>query len=887
MAGSFLDVFVKIGADTTDLENGIEKSKGLASGLGSAISTGMKVIGAAVAGATTAVTAFGASAVKNYAEYEQLVGGVETLYGNAYKSLDEYADAVGLSLEEASYSWEQYQSRQQDVLNNAANAYKTAGMDANTYMDTVNSFAASLNNSLGEYAWQSANYADMAVGDMADNANKMGTSMESIQNAYQGFAKGNFTMLDNLKLGYGGTKSEMERLLRQAEELEGYMEGSLDIESFADIVEAIHIVQDNMGITGTTAKEAMSTIEGSAKATKAAWQNVITAIGRGEGLSEAFDGLVSSLFGANEGEGLLNQIIPRIETTMQGIGDFIATASPYISDKLPALVSAVIPSALSAGMEMLGAIGEGIINSLPTLVDIVVDVADQIVNGLAQAFPAVLQAGATLFAELVNGLAELAPSIIPTTIQTILDLIITAFDNVPLIVEAAVNLIQGLADGLLAALPVIIEKLPIIMRSIINAVVKSAPLLIDGVIQLVNGVVTALPTIIKALIEALPQIIDAVVNGLLTSLPLLIEGQIQLVLALVEALPQIMQALYDAIPTIIQTLADAVITNLPLLIDGLVQMTAMLVANLPTIVMALIQAIPQIFQMVVDTIMTAAPMLFEAVVSILSTLGGSLMEHGSTFVSNVGETMSNIFNTVVEWLSQLPSQLAYWAGFAIGEFIKFFIELPSKLTASFEAVISNVKAFGENLKTNAINSGKSFFNGIVDNIKNLPSNLRQLASQLVSIVKELPSKFMSIGKNIVDGLWNGIKNGWGNLKNNVTGLFGSLVSGIKDSLGISSPSKVFAEIGKFVDMGYAKGILDNLDVVGTAMAELGNATIAPQITTTPASNTTAQNDVVRLLEEIAAKKTTVILEGDADRLFRVMQSESRRNKQITGQEAFA
>jgi phage-related protein len=911
MAGSLLDVFVRIGADTSDLESGISKTKGLVGGLGNAIGTGMKVAGAAIAGATAAVTAFGMSAVKNYASYEQLVGGVSKLYGTAGASIEEYAKSQGKSIDEVREKYDELTVAEQMMAEQANNAFKTAGMSANQYMETATSFSAALINSVGGNTIEAARLTDVAMAAISDNVNTFGSDMGSVTNAFQGFAKQNYTMLDNLKLGYGGTKEEMERLIEDANEYRATIgeTADLSIDSFADVVEAIQSVQEAQNIAGTTSREAMTTIEGSAAATKAAWQNVITAIGRGEGLSEAFDGLVTSIFGEKDGEGLLNQIIPRIETTMQGIGDFIATASPYISDKLPALVEAVVPNAINAGLQLISAIGKGIADNAGTILFAIGDVAEMMLNGLLEAtqnggqvisgifewivgvfqenYTSLIDVGMQIIANIISGIGQALPTVIPAIVDLVLTIATKLIDNVPLLIDAAVQLILGLADGLIKAIPVLVSKLPEIIKSIVGALIKSVPLLIDGALQLVQGVIDALPTIIESLIAVIPQLIDEFVNAIVTYLPVIIEGIVQLVMGIVEALPQIIEALVSAIPMIIQTITDALLANLPQLIAGMIQLTMAIVAALPQIIGALITAIPQIVGMLAEAIITNGPLIIESVISILTTVGTTLLEYGSQFLSDIGSSMSEIFNTVVQWLSQLPSQLAYWAGFAIGEFVKFFVSLPSKLLNLLNTVITNIKTFGENLKTNAINSGKSFFNGIVDNIKNLPSNLRQLATQLLNIVKELPNKFLSIGKNIVDGLWNGIKNAWNTLKDNVTGLFGSLVSGIKDSLGIASPSKVFAEIGKFVDMGYAKGILDNMGVVGSAMSELENATIDPQITTTT-SNAPVQDDVVRLLEEIAENRNvTVILEGDADRLFRVVQSQSRRNKQITGQESFA
>ena len=248
---NLLDLYAKITMDTSGYEKSLDdassKASDFASKLKSGLATAAKVGVAALSAAATGVAALTTASIDQYAEYEQLVGGVDTLFKTASDKVQQYADK----------------------------AYETAGMSANEYMNTVTSFSASLLQSLKGDTEAAAQKADQAITDMADNANKMGTSMEMIQNAYQGFAKQNYTMLDNLKLGYGGTKEEMQRLLKDAEKLSGV---KYDLSSYADIVDAIHVVQTEMGITGTTAREASTTIQGSVASMKGAWKNLVTAI---------------------------------------------------------------------------------------------------------------------------------------------------------------------------------------------------------------------------------------------------------------------------------------------------------------------------------------------------------------------------------------------------------------------------------------------------------------------------------------------------------------------------------------------------------------------------------------------------------------------------------
>ena len=326
---NLFELFVKIGVD--DQASG--KLSKLSSSLGKGLATAAKIGTASVGAATTGIAALTKSAVDGFAEYEQLVGGVETLFKTSADVVQEYA----------------------------ANAYKTAGLSANEYMDTVTSFSASLLQSLGGDTAAAAEKADMAITDMSDNANKMGTDMASIQNAYQGFAKQNFTMLDNLKLGYGGTKEEMQRLLEKANELNAQQGKATDyqIESYADIVEAIHVVQTEMGITGTTMKEAGDTIEGSIGSVKSSWENWITALGDSNAdLGKKTDELISSA------ETAFENLIPVAERVLKSIGNVAETKGPEIISKLAEGLISSAPDILAAGGKLALALAEGILKGI-------------------------------------------------------------------------------------------------------------------------------------------------------------------------------------------------------------------------------------------------------------------------------------------------------------------------------------------------------------------------------------------------------------------------------------------------------------------------------------------------------------------------------------------
>lgn len=512
-----LDLYAKISLDKSEYDKGLDEASSesksfgskLAGGLSSAVKTVAKVGAAAVAAGASAAAAITKQAVSSFADYEQLVGGVETLFGAADVSLEEFAKQNHLKLDEAGAAFEQYQNRAQTVLDNANNAYKTAGLSANEYMETVTSFAASLNASLGDNAWQSANYADMAITDMADNANKMGTSMESIQNAYMGFSKQNFTMLDNLKLGYGGTKEEMERLMRDAEKLEGYKVGSLDMNSFADVVDAIHIVQENLGITGTTAKEASTTISGSLATMQSAWQNTLAAIGEGDmsKISTMIDNLVESAttFAGN--------VMPVVQRALEGISQLITELAPEIAAALPDMITTVLPSLLDAGVQIIQSLGEGILKAIPELLPTITEVILQLAQMLVENLPQLIEVGLQVILQLALGIAQALPELIPAIVDTVLTIAEYLIDNVDLLIDAAIALIIGLADGLISALPKLIEKAPEIVIKLVEAIIRNAPKILEAATSLIFKLIEGIVNLFGKIAEVGGQLVDKVKSG--------------------------------------------------------------------------------------------------------------------------------------------------------------------------------------------------------------------------------------------------------------------------------------------------------------------------------------------------------------------------------------
>ena len=437
---NLFELFVKIGVD--DQASG--KLSNLSSKLGNGLKTAAKIGTAAVGAAAAGITALTKAAVDNYAEYEQLVGGVETLFGVGGKSIEEYAASVGKSVEDVKSEYRSLEFAQQSVMNGAADAYKTAGLSANEYMSTVTSFSAALISSLEGDTNTAAELADRAIVAMSDNANKMGTSMEMIQNAYQGFAKQNYTMLDNLKLGYGGTKTEMQRLIDDANrvrEANGEM-ANLSIESFADIVVAIETMQDKMGISGTTAREAGTTIEGSVNAMKSAWTNLVTGFADGSAdIGGLIDNLVTTIVGdgTENNLGVIGNVLPAVERALNGIGNLIEGAIPVLIERLPGLLQQILPVLLSSATSLVNSV----IEVLPELVDLIVDT-------LIDNAPMLIVAAVELILALAGGLIQAVPKLlkaIPTIIKETVDGFKNS-ENIKKFIDVGKNIIDGIKSGI-------------------------------------------------------------------------------------------------------------------------------------------------------------------------------------------------------------------------------------------------------------------------------------------------------------------------------------------------------------------------------------------------------------------------------------------------------
>lgn len=479
----FADGKVVIDTDlnTKEFESGLSKMGSLAKSGFSAMATGVLAVSGTIATGLTAVVGAG---VKSYADLEQNLGGIETLFKSS-------ADTV---------------------IKNAEQAYKTAGISANTYMENVTSFSASLLQSLGGDTEAAAKISDMAMRDMSDNANKMGTDMETIIATYQSLARGNYAMLDNLKLGYGGTKEELQRLI---DDVNAFKEangeaGDLTIDSFSDIIEAIHTVQENMDITGTTAKEAATTITGSMNMAKAAWDNFLS--GSGD-IDEFVDAGIIAIENLARG---VSEVAPSI---LDGLIQMFERLAPEI----PKALSKALPQIVNATTDILNSIVDILPNlmkafedSAPMILEAFISIFMQLSTALLEMLPQIFQLGIDLIVQFVNGISSQLPVLIPQIISTIIEMfgIISNQENLDKIAEAGVNLLMALIKGIINSIPLLKQNSDITLETILNVFTGGGVLIFRIGLALIKALGNALLDAASYPINAAKDIIKKIINSI-------------------------------------------------------------------------------------------------------------------------------------------------------------------------------------------------------------------------------------------------------------------------------------------------------------------------------------------------------------------------------------
>lgn len=681
------DGSVKIGTELD--KSGLDK--GL-SGLGSFAKKGAAVLAGTAAAGVAAFGAITKASLDAVAQMEQNVGGVETLFKDSAKT----------------------------VIDNANKAYKTAGMSANNYMSTVTSFSASLLQSLSGNTAEAARVADMAIIDMSDNANKMGTSMESIQNAYQGFAKQNYTMLDNLKLGYGGTKEEMQRLLADAQELSGV---EYDISNLSDVYNAIHVIQEELGITGTTAKEAGTTIEGSMNAAKAAWDNFLAGTASAEELVEAI-GVAAGNVGKN-----LAEIIPRLLATIPEAASLIAG---MISDNLPQFVD--------MGMRMLETIASGIAKGAGALSQKVLDLIPKLVTAISNKFPDLLDAGIEMVNNLLLGISQMAPQVITQISGMLQNIIGSLSEKGPQILEQVINIGRSVIGSLSGILT---EYVPQMIQHGINMIGS-----------LGDGLQQAIP---QFLANALPLLMSFT-EFLKTNAGLLIDAGISFIYKIVDGLIAALPDLIAYVPTIISNIFDIINENVPkLLIAGaniIVKLLDGIVQNIPN----LIAEFPKIVK------------------SIISVIGGvNWIGTGKTIITGIANGVKALFTSIPDLVKDIATNA--FNLFKNTNWLSLGSNLITKIGSGIKSLITSIPTALKGIADEAVAAfkgvdwlsvGKNIISGIASGVSNAASGLVDAAvnaaKSAIDTVKgwlgiHSPSRRArdEIGVNMIAGVGEGVE----------------------------------------------------------------------------------------------------------------------------------
>ena len=500
--------------------------------LGSLVSGGLKGAGAALVGTAAAAVAAGTalvtSVVNSYADYEQALGGIETMFGNHAST----------------------------VIANSEQAYITAGLSGTAYMEQVTSFSASLLQGLGGDTAEAARIADMAMVDMSDNANKFGTDIEAIQSAYQGFAKDNYTMLDNLKLGYGGTASEMARLINDSGVLGDTMEvtaANVNDVSFDKIIEAIHTVQTEMGVAGTTSLEASQTISGSIGMLQGAWANLLVGLGSADADVATLAGNVISSF-----ENVVANIVPVITN----IGENLGTLGPQLGSMAQGLVEAIvaaIPAVLEAGVAIIEGLIQGIVSAAPGLITALIPGLLMLVDSVLTMLPMLLTAAVQIVLALAQGITQALPTLIPVAIEVILQLVTMLIQNLPLLLDAGMQIITAIGEGLIASMPIIVAMLPPLIDAIVQFLTGPASTTMMSVgLELFMALIEQIGPITDAIVAAVPLIITNLVSALQSNIPAMVQSGFTLLTALVQNIGGITSTIVGKIPGVISALGGAI-----------------------------------------------------------------------------------------------------------------------------------------------------------------------------------------------------------------------------------------------------------------------------------------------------------------------------------------
>lgn len=697
----------EIDETTQHAQNASEKGNGALSKLGGVVVKVGTMCAKGVALCASGISTITGFAVNAYGEYEQLVGGVETLFGAQGMSIEQYAQSVGKTVSEVQGKYASLIKAQDNVMENAHQAYIKQGMSANEYMKTVTTFSASLLQGLQGDTVKASKVADMAVTDMADNANKMGTSMEMIQNAYQGFSKQNYTMLDNLKLGYGGTKSEMERLLADAEKLTGV---KYDINNLADVYNAIHAIQNNLGITGTTAKEAMGTIQGAMNMTKASWENLM--IGLSDGKQNINE--LANQFGTSFNT-LVDNVFPRIQQAFQTIPQVMTLIIPQL---LSTIIS-LLPTLLSAVGQLISGIAQALPSLATSLFGAVKTIFTMIVNTFTSGAPKFMESAKQMVLNMCKGIEQNLPNIISSALDMLLNFSQAVLNYAPQLVSMGMDLLVSLAKGIANAIPTLIAKVPTIISNLANAFSNSASTIlfkgIEIIIELGKGLIQAIPT----LIANIPQIIKAIFD-VWNAVNWWNLGK-SLISGISKGITSLGDNLKSTVNKIFTNIEDFIKNSLTKAKDGAVNVFGNMGQLLKNIATGIWNAIKSIFTSMSGGISG----IFNGIKNLASTIWNGIKGSISSVVQAIKNTVVSIITSVYISVSSIFTNLStgtssIWNG--IKNIISGVVNgIKGSVSNAFSSLSGTVSSIWNGIKTaitNPISTAVSVVKGCIDKIKN-------------------------------------------------------------------------------------------------------------------------------------------------------------------------
>ena len=697
----------EIDETTQHAQNASEKGNGALSKLGGVVVKVGTMCAKGVALCASGISTITGFAVNAYGEYEQLVGGVETLFGAQGMSIEQYAQSVGKTVSEVQGKYASLIKAQDNVMENAHQAYIKQGMSANEYMKTVTTFSASLLQGLQGDTVKASKVADMAVTDMADNANKMGTSMEMIQNAYQGFSKQNYTMLDNLKLGYGGTKSEMERLLADAEKLTGV---KYDINNLADVYNAIHAIQNNLGITGTTAKEAMGTIQGAMNMTKASWENLM--IGLSDGKQNINE--LANQFGTSFNT-LVDNVFPRIQQAFQTIPQVMTLIIPQL---LSTIIS-LLPTLLSAVGQLISGIAQALPSLATSLFGAVKTIFTMIVNTFTSGAPKFMESAKQMVLNMCKGIEQNLPNIISSALDMLLNFSQAVLNYAPQLVSMGMDLLVSLAKGIADAIPTLIAKVPTIISNLANAFSNSASTIlfkgIEIIIELGKGLIQAIPT----LIANIPKIIKAIID-VWNAVNWWNLGK-SLISGISKGITSLGDNLKSTVNKIFTNIEDFIKNSLTKAKDGAVNVFGNMGQLLKNIATGIWNTIKSIFTSMSGGISG----IFNGIKSLASTIWNGIKGSISSVVQAIKNTVVSIITSVYISVSSIFTNLStgtssIWNG--IKNIISGVVNgIKGSVSNAFSSLSGTVSSIWNGIKTaitNPISTAVSVVKGCIDKIKN-------------------------------------------------------------------------------------------------------------------------------------------------------------------------